>query len=778
MQAAHKDYAFHTLGWYQFEKLCHTILVDILGQTVQVFSSGNDGGRDAAFSGTWKQQGGEDLSGTFTFQVKYSSKANMPLVYSDLKPEVEKACALTDDGLCDNYIIITNHVVTGVRASELEISLKAATGAQHVRIFGINWLSDRITTSSYLRMLVPRVYGLGDISEMLSAPAYEQAKAILSWMPELKTIVTTKAMQRAARMLRNRRFVLMTGDAMVGKTTAACSLALAALDEMKLRVVKVRSAEEFATHWNANPNSDQFFWVDDAFGDTVYDDTLTRAWGRHLDALGAAIELGACVIMTSRSYIWTRAQDTIKTYAFDRLFTDKVVIRLEDLSITERSEMLYNHLRIGRQSQPFKASIAPLLPNIAQIQPFYPEAARRLADPNYTAMLQSDLAAVEDFFRNPQSILIDIFTRLGAADIAVLALTFTKGGELRLPLEFDSQALDVIDRFGAQRHDVAAAANAMRDVFLREVLDFDGSTAYRFAHPSFSDAMAEMTARRPDMLDIYLAGADPITILRKTHAGKPGEKGVEIAVPPSRYDVIIAAIRILASRFPGVGPANWSFYLIRRSGAPFLKLALERIPDVFEPTYYYIDEWDPEWDEFLQLCLALKVHGLLSDELQRKVAKRLERYLSSDLKFFDSTLVKELVAVSDRDRLLSALEQNPERNLETMLDRYHDAISSDDDVDDFYAGAFDYMRTLLELFPNNVRVRTAYDAAMYSLESRIDDHRAAQDERAQRSERNFSFASVGPGSDVARAMMSRNVSGDEARPAIPRNIFSDVAEPN
>jgi len=99
-----RDYAFHTLGWYQFQKLCQTILTDLLGQTVQVFSPGNDGGRDAAFSGTWKPVGNEDLSGSFTFQVKYSRRAEFSLGYADLDKEVEKAKELVRLGLADNVV--------------------------------------------------------------------------------------------------------------------------------------------------------------------------------------------------------------------------------------------------------------------------------------------------------------------------------------------------------------------------------------------------------------------------------------------------------------------------------------------------------------------------------------------------------------------------------------------------------------------------------------------------------------------------------------------------
>ena len=56
-------YALHRLGWHSFQQLCLTISREILGQTVESFLDTNDGGRDGAFSGTWRPNGLEDLNG-------------------------------------------------------------------------------------------------------------------------------------------------------------------------------------------------------------------------------------------------------------------------------------------------------------------------------------------------------------------------------------------------------------------------------------------------------------------------------------------------------------------------------------------------------------------------------------------------------------------------------------------------------------------------------------------------------------------------------------------
>jgi hypothetical protein len=55
------EFALHTLGWKAFQDLSATILREVLGQTLQIFNPGKDGGRDAAFVGNWTAQRGESF---------------------------------------------------------------------------------------------------------------------------------------------------------------------------------------------------------------------------------------------------------------------------------------------------------------------------------------------------------------------------------------------------------------------------------------------------------------------------------------------------------------------------------------------------------------------------------------------------------------------------------------------------------------------------------------------------------------------------------------------
>ena len=173
-----------------------------------------------------------------------------------------------------------------------------------------------IRESARLRMLVPRVYGLGDLSQILDERAYAQGREILSALgDDLAKFVITDAYGRSAKALTEHGFVMLLGEPACGKSTIAAALALGALDEWNCSTLKIRDADDFVTH--SNPHEPrQFFWIDDAFGATQLDWQATIDWNRVFPHIQAAIRRGGKVVFTSRDYIYRAARSFLKQSAF------------------------------------------------------------------------------------------------------------------------------------------------------------------------------------------------------------------------------------------------------------------------------------------------------------------------------------------------------------------------------------------------------------------------------------------------------------------------------
>jgi len=220
-------YELHSLGWQSFQQLCLTVTREILGQTVESFLDSNDGGRDGAFAGVWVPGNAETLRGRFVIQCKFTVKKDSNLRLSDLADELHKAKRLVAQGRCDNYVLLTNAGLSGREAGRIEAAYKAV-GVKNVLLYGSTWICQQIQESKRLRMLVPRVYGLGDLSQILDERAYAQARALLaSLRDDLSKVVVTSAYKRAAAAIDQHGFVLLIGEPAAGKTTIASLLAMA-----------------------------------------------------------------------------------------------------------------------------------------------------------------------------------------------------------------------------------------------------------------------------------------------------------------------------------------------------------------------------------------------------------------------------------------------------------------------------------------------------------------------------------------------------------------------
>ncbi len=173
VQATLVEYALHTLGWKSFQDLCLAVAEEVLKRPVESFLPSRDGGRDGAFVGRWPSSSDQGRS---TIQCKFTSRRDSPLRLADVRGEIAKVKRLVKRGLANDYILITNHCVSGTRAAEVGKAFEAV-GVGNCQVFGAEWITTQIRRSARLRVMVPRVYGLGDLSQILDARAYAQSQA-------------------------------------------------------------------------------------------------------------------------------------------------------------------------------------------------------------------------------------------------------------------------------------------------------------------------------------------------------------------------------------------------------------------------------------------------------------------------------------------------------------------------------------------------------------------------------------------------------------------------
>ena len=691
-QATEVAYELQTLGWKAFQNLCVTITGEVWGQTVQSFFDSHDGGRDGAFHGTWKPKGGESFEGSFTVQCKFTAKADKQLQLSDLKAELTKAKHLAARGLSDNYFLFTNARLTGAAEEKILEAFQQISGIKRFAAYGADRISLFIRESSRLRMLIPRVYGLGDLSQILDERAHNQAKEILSALgDDLGKFVITEAYQRSAKAMMEHGFVLLLGEPACGKSAIAAALALGALDEWGCSTFKIRNADDFVTHSNPHEPK-QFFWVDDAFGATQFDWSSAATWNRVFPHVHAAIRRGARVLFTSRNYIYHSARQHLKESALPVLRESQVVIHVEQLSKEEREQILYNHIRLGSQPTRFKSQIKPLLPNVAAHARFSPEIARRLGNPLFTKRLVVSKSGLEDFVAHPVELLCEIIRTIDTGSRSALALVFMRGGMLPSPMNITADEEHAVSLMGGSISDVRNALNAL-DGSLILRMHQGGIYSWRFKHPTVRDAFAVLIAEDRELMDIYLAGAPVDRLLNEVTCGDVGIQGVKVIVPSDRYELLII-------RLETIDTTNWAMerelhrFLAFRCERAFLARYIakhpEFIPGLRVGSYLYaVSDVD--------VLVRLHKYGLLPETKKVAVAAAIRELAveTPDAGFLREG-VRELLTADECSAILEDIRTQLLPDLESTIQNWRD--NYDDSVNEDPENHFDELVSALTKF--------------------------------------------------------------------------------
>ena len=675
------SFDLHKLGWKSFEDLVACIFRDIMGQSFQSFAEGPDGGRDGAFYGKWQTSREQHLDGSFVIQCKHTSKPAANLTQTIFDKELKKIRRLSERGLADNYIFVTNYILP----AEMELAARSAfneAGASTATVYGSDWLNSMVAESARLRRLVPRLYGLGDLTQIVNHQAYRQARELLDYLaPDIECFVPTESYRKCARALREQGFALLLGEPASGKTMIANLLALSAADEWELQTLILADPQGLELRWDPD-DPGQFFWVDDAFGSTQYDPRRAREWTQRLPLLKAAIGRGARAIFTSRDYIYRAAQNELKTSAFELFDDNRVVIELERLTDQEKQQILYNHLKCGKQTRGFRRSVKPWLVEAASTSRFLPEIARRFSDPKFTRQLTPRRESVRQFFAQPERWLEEVLRNLGSAEKAAIASVFIEGGRVGIPLPQNSRIQDTVETMRSTMGEVKAAFGSLNESLIRQVKE-EGRVYWRFRHPTVRDAFASLVASDPELIDIYLAGVTTDRLMKEVTCGEVGVAGAKIVIAEERFSAILERLKV-KGREPGSFFDPVSTFLARRCSGEFLGRYFTELEEVSDLPGQIRSL--ASYDDALLILARLKQDDLLPEAVRKKAATEIRNWAMNwySCKFGDKPAA-DLLHADEKRSFRSELTDVLFSNVQKIIEEMREAWDGEEDPDEVFS---------------------------------------------------------------------------------------------
>ncbi len=524
------DFRLESLGWRSFQDLCLTACSDELGVPFASFSAGPDGGQDGRGI---LRSAGESL--TIVVQCKHFSRPDRRLRKSDVEPEYEKIAALVAAGSIDAYRLYTNArtsapMATAIEGRIVELGVKAA------QVIGGEYLNRILGESPRLRGLIPRLYGLGDLSEILDDRIYRQSAALLAeFSDQLETFVPTASYLDALAAVEEHAFCLLLGQPGCGKSAIARAIAVHAIDRWDLEPLWLSSLEAFENHWNPDRH-DQLFIVDDVFGSVVLDDGAVDRWNRLVMKIQSATRRGTRFLLTSRDYVFASARSRLKRDELPASREGEVVIDVHALTALERRLIVYNHLKHSRQPDSFLAAVKVHLHAAAASQRFLPETARRLAEPQLTAALDPSSAAdVSRFVEEPREYLCDVIRSLPDPLRHSLFLLAFEGGEIESPVPAAMGTSVGALRFGISPDDLAESLTRLSGGLTRRTFTRADRCTWTAGHPTILDATYDVLAGDPQTLDLYLDSAPVESIVRQVTcgAGPPGRDPTSRSAVPA-----------------------------------------------------------------------------------------------------------------------------------------------------------------------------------------------------------------------------------------------------
>ncbi len=749
-QGQNLDLALHTLGWKAFQDLCAQICEEVLQRPVAIYREAQDGGQDAVF--LFKKS--EKATGTGTVQCKFTSNSKRRLKAGDLKREIDSVKELVSKGEADTYYFITNMGVDAPVAADMRKEL-ISLGVTTPEVFGREWISQKIRESSRLRALVPRVYGLGDLSTILDERRAEQSRALLGHLiPALSVYVPTTAHRHAVRVLKEHGIVLLLGAPATGKSTLAAILATSALDDGNHRCFQVDSPHELLRHWNPNEPGG-FYWIDDAFGPNQLREEYVDQWIVMMSKVKAAISGGNRFVLTSRSHIWNAAKRKLATRNHPLLANNTAVVDVGSLGPEERSQILYNHIKAGNQPKQWKTKIKPFLEMLSEDTNLLPEIARRLGDKNYTSGISSFPADLKRFVSEPMEFLKETLEELSDAQSAALTLVFLYRSRLPINISECEHSTIICDKYCVSQIEIGNALEQLDGTFVIKKLDTDDDI-WSFRHPTISDALSSLLGSRPDLTDLYLRGAKLEAIMSDAVCAECTPIRDAIVINDSSRDLLVSRLLEVED---SLQLNNMLFgFLTNRASDAVLTEVLRQDKSILQRKA--VRTWSLKYDERVRLHSRAYNLRILPEKIRMETAEILEKAILGNLDsgIFDDDNILSLIPPS---RLVAIIAKINEEIRSTLSDRIEESeenadleIEPEDNFDD------------IKRFLNDMEILLSKDEEIYhrlhELEEQVGEAISRVENKKQQLDEEWE------GEDVIPVKVSAPLSA--------RSLFSDIDE--
>lgn len=418
------DYDFLNLSPPEFEDLTKDILQKHLDMTLESFASGRDNGIDLRYSKSPKNN--------LIIQCKRYKDYNSLL--SNLKKEVSKVQDLSPT----RYIISTTVSLTPDRKDAI-IALFSPYILTPSDIFGRDDLNGLLTSEIERRHFKLWLSSTNILEKILHSKIHNLSNFEEEIIKDtINVYVDNESYYNAIKIIKDKKYVIISGIPGIGKTTLARILVYHYLaNGFEEFVFLSDSINDGFTVYKEGVK--QIFLFDDFLGTNFLENKLSTNEEQRIVKFIEKVSKSKdkIIILTTREYILAQAKQKYDTFNNPSLEFAKCIIDLSQYTKIVKAKILYNHLFFSNLSE---GHILDLLKDesyktVIQHPNYNPRIIQTITNDDIWKTIQpSDFAnKFVEFIRNPQSVWKHVFeNQISKLSQCILSNLMTAGTPILL----------------------------------------------------------------------------------------------------------------------------------------------------------------------------------------------------------------------------------------------------------------------------------------------------------------------------------------------------------